>query len=344
MILRRIKFKEIRNSLLLRSCLSFNSAKIMKLKTSFFKSNGYQAPLLLLMLGFIWGSGYSLARIATTHGVDPLGYAFWQSLGPAILLGGILLIRRLSNVRHDQFVQVNRLGRSLRFYVICGLFGIAIPNSVMYFVAPHLPASLVAVLVNLVPIVTYLIALGMRLERFHWLRFLSVVLSITGIMVLIAPSFHIDFQEASWVLLTLLAPLCFAFVSIFIERGDSPNNNLLILSFGMLSFSAVILCPLVLVSHQFYKLQWLDLPTFVILLEIILSSVGYVLLFYIVKHFGAVYYSMTNGIVALTGLFWGSILFDQHLSYAEYMATLLIISSLVLINLVKRVKNCPEIT
>lgn len=45
-----------------------------------------KALTLLLLLGFIWGSGYSLARYAMTHEVPPLGYSFWQALGPALLL------------------------------------------------------------------------------------------------------------------------------------------------------------------------------------------------------------------------------------------------------------------
>jgi len=54
-----------------------------------------RSPLsLLILLGVLWGSGYSLARYATTHGVAPLGYAFWQSLGPALLLSLYILFKR----------------------------------------------------------------------------------------------------------------------------------------------------------------------------------------------------------------------------------------------------------
>jgi len=80
----------------------------------------FKSIFLLILLGFIWGSGYSLAKYAMTNSVSPLGYAFWQSLGPALLLSFICIIRKQ-----------NRLfSRShWPYFFTCGLIGIAIPNS-----------------------------------------------------------------------------------------------------------------------------------------------------------------------------------------------------------------------
>ena len=44
------------------------------------------ALALLIFLGALWGSGYALARYAISAGVPFLGYAFWQTVGPACLL------------------------------------------------------------------------------------------------------------------------------------------------------------------------------------------------------------------------------------------------------------------
>lgn len=53
--------------------------------------NTLKAVALLIILGIIWGSGYSLAKFAMTNGVSPLGYSLWQSLGPAVILAFFLL-------------------------------------------------------------------------------------------------------------------------------------------------------------------------------------------------------------------------------------------------------------
>ena len=109
-----------------------------------------KAPFLLILLGFIWGSGYSLAKYAMTNGVSPLGYSFWQSLGPALLLSIACLFSPKKSMPPFKYWP---------YFFICGLIGIAIPNTNMYFIASHLSAGLLAVLVNTVPLLVYPLAL-----------------------------------------------------------------------------------------------------------------------------------------------------------------------------------------
>ena len=92
-----------------------------------------QGLLTLILLGFIWGTGYTIARFAMTHGVPPLGYSFWQSLGPAVMVGLISVL-----LQRNSFKKLTI--PSLQYYLISGLTGIVIPNTTMYFAAPHLPA------------------------------------------------------------------------------------------------------------------------------------------------------------------------------------------------------------
>src|SRR5579863_1337239 len=138
------------------------------------KSNSIKSFILLLLLGIIWGTGYSIARYATLNGVHPLGYSFWQSLGPAIFIS---LLAQFSHSR----LKLNT--PYLRYYLICGLTGIVIPNTNMYLAAPHLPAGLLAVIVNTVPIVAYPLALAARLETFNLLRLIGVMSAILGLMM-----------------------------------------------------------------------------------------------------------------------------------------------------------------
>lgn len=62
-----------------------------------------QSILLLIVLGFIWGSGYTLAKFAMTNGVNPLGYAFWQSLGPALLLTLVSFFTKQTRLLHPVY-------------------------------------------------------------------------------------------------------------------------------------------------------------------------------------------------------------------------------------------------
>lgn len=281
---------------------------------------------LLLLLGFIWGTGYSIARFATTHDVPPLGYSFWQSLGPAILIS-LLAYMKKSPLKLS--------ASHIKYYLICGLTGIVIPNTNMYFASPHLPAGLLAVIVNTVPIIAYPLALFARVESFNIMRLAGILSAISGLMLIILPATSLPSPDMlPWVLSTLITPLSFAFCAIYISRYRPTEGDSLSLAAGTLIASTLLLLPFVVLSHHFYALHIPPtIPDLVILLEIILSSIGYILLFKLIKIAGPVYYSLVDTIVSLTGLFWGYMLFHEKLNQWTAPAVTLIILGLVLINI-----------
>jgi drug/metabolite transporter (DMT)-like permease len=280
--------------------------------------------MLLLLLGFIWGTGYSIARYATLNGVPPLGYSFWQSLGPAILIS---LISCFGASRFKFSLP------HLRYYLICGLTGIAIPNTNMYFAAPHLPAGLLAVIVNTVPVVAYPMALIAGLESFQMMRFMGVVSAICGIMLIIIPSASLPSPHmVPWVLSALITPVSFAFCAVYISRYRPEKGDSLSLAAGTLIASSLLLLPIVILDRSFYALHLPLTPAdWVILLEILLSSIGYVVLFQLIKMAGPVYYSLVDAIVALKGLFWGYLIFHEKLNIWTATAVGLILIALFFI-------------
>jgi drug/metabolite transporter (DMT)-like permease len=293
----------------------------MKIKSS--KSSLF-ALTTLITLGIVWGTGYSIARFAMLNGVSPLGYGFWQSLGPAIVLGCIAAYRgKLPTPAKN----------TLTYYLVCGLTGIVIPNTTMYFAAPHLPASILAMVVNTVPIVAYPLALAARLESFNWQRMAGIILALIALMFIILPDSSLPSPEmANWVLLALITPVSFAVCSIFIARFQPANLDSLTLSVGMLSVSSMLLIPLVISTHSFYMFHLpLTMPDGVIILEILLSSLGYLLFFKLIRIAGPVYYSLVDTIVVLTGLFWGHVIFGEHLNQWTSLAVYLILMALLLV-------------
>ncbi len=289
------------------------------------KLSQYSSALsLLMLLGFIWGTGYSIAHFATTHGVSPMGYSFWQAMGPAFIFAFFSKTLKNSNkisVKHWQY------------YLICGLTGIVIPNTNMYFTAAHLPTGILAVIVNTVPIVAYPLALYARAESFHMVRFVGVLLAVVGLMLIILPGTSLPTKDmAPWALSALLTPLSFAFSAVYISRYRPEGGNSLSHAGGTLIAATLILTPFVLLTKQFYFFNFpLQMPDYVILLEILLSSLGYVLFFQLIKIAGPVFYSLVDTIVALTGLFWGYIIFHETLNAWTTPAVICILFALILV-------------
>jgi drug/metabolite transporter (DMT)-like permease len=285
-------------------------------------SRALLALTILILLGFIWGSGYSLAKYAMTNGVPPLGYAFWQALGPAILLSLSCLVTKNATLLQPTLWP---------YFLLCGLIGIAIPNTNMYFIAAHVPAGLLAVLVNTVPLMVYPMALIAGQESFDAWRTFALLLGVAGIFLIITPT--ADNLLSGWTLMALLSPLCFSLCSLYIAIKQPPTLNALQAASGMLIAASLLLTPLVLQQHAFYPLTApFTLAKQVVILEIALSSIGYLLFFQLIRLAGPVFYSLTGGMVALTGLFWGFIVFDEKPKSMQSLAIIFVIGALFLLS------------
>lgn len=281
-----------------------------------------KAVFLLVILGFIWGSGYTLAKFAITNGVSPLGYAFWQSLGPALLLSTACVFQKTSPL-------MNR--RYWPYYFICGFIGVAIPNTNMYFIASHIPAGLLAVLVNTVPLLVYPMALISGQENFDPWRIVAITIGMTGILLIIGV--HTQGIFSGWTLLAMISPLSFALCSIYIGANQPRELTSLQAANGMLLAASFLLLPFVISQQAFYSLTGeFTVVKQVIVLEILLSTAGYLLFFSLIRLAGPVFYSLTGGIVAITGLFWGFLVFSEKPTNLQNLAVLLVVSGIFLLS------------
>ena len=123
------------------------------------------AWLLLLILGIAWGGSFSLAKIAVEEGAHPLGVNYWQSLiGAAILISYLVLTR-----------QSLPMGRNyLSFYLICGFLGSVIPGLLYFYAVIHISPGVLAITIATVPIMTYIAAILIKIERRSVFRILGV--------------------------------------------------------------------------------------------------------------------------------------------------------------------------
>ena len=212
-------------------------------------------------------------------------------------------------------------------------FGIAFPNSLMYLASPHLPAGLLAVVVNTVPIFTFILAISFGVESFKWFRAFGVILTFVGLTILSWPKNSIfSLSQTHWIWLSLLVPISFAAMALFAVKYRPKQASDLSIACGMLLFSTLFVAPITFYYHDFYALHWhLQPQDWAILLEIALSSISYIILFRILQTAGAIFYSLVGGMVALTGLFWGWIVFREGLTLASGCAATLIIIGIFIV-------------
>lgn len=295
-----------------------------------------QAFGLLIILGVDWASGYAIAGYCMTHGVNPYGYAFWQSFGPFVLLLLIQIVRR------DLWIEKS----GAVYALLCGIFGIVIPNLLIYFAAQHIPSGLLTVLANISPIFTYPLALLFRDEKFSLLRMGLIALGLCGVALIILPAQHDLLVELGngWLYVALLIPLSYAFSAVYLSRFHPGTGSVLNYALWMLMVSTLCVSILAVINRGYYELSFADTNSLLIVVEIVLSTIGYVLLFFIMRLVGAVYYSLVNAVAAITGVVYGYFLFGQHFSLMTIVAIVIILIAILILTYTQRQRHRDELS
>lgn len=277
--------------------------------------------VLLVLLGVDWATGYAIAGYVMRHGVSPYGYAFWQSVGPLLCLFVIQVWR--SDFMFNRKVVTYSVG--------CGLFGIAIPNLLIYIASKYVNSGILTIIANTAPIFTYPMALYLHQEKFKLIRLVMVVLGAFGVLAIVFQPSHFYFlQFVNWGIgLALIIPLCYAFAAVYIARFRPHGGNILSHAFLMLIVSSAVLSPLTFIMHGFYSLHVDDTNSYLIISEILLSAFGYVLLFIIINMVGPVYYTLVNAVAAVTGLLYARLIFSQQISHAAFAGIGLILFAIL---------------
>lgn len=295
-----------------------------------------QAFGLLIILGIDWASGYAIAGYCMTHGVNPYGYAFWQSFGPFVLLLLIQIVRR------DLWIEKS----GAVYALLCGVFGIVIPNLLIYFAAQHIPSGLLTVLANISPIFTYPLALLFRDEKFSLLRMSLIAMGLCGVALIILPAQHDLLVELGngWLYVALLIPLSYAFSAVYLSRFHPGTGSVLNYALWMLMVSTLCVSILAVINRGYYELSFADTNSLLIVVEIVLSTIGYVLLFFIMRMVGAVYYSLVNAVAAITGVVYGYFLFGQHFSLMTIVAIIIILIAILILTYTQRQRHRDELS
>jgi drug/metabolite transporter (DMT)-like permease len=289
------------------------------------------ALLLLILLGIDWASGYAIAGYCMTHGVNPYAYAFWQSFGPFVLL---LLIQ---GFRRDLWLEKS----GVIYALLCGVFGIVIPNLLIYFAAKHIPSGLLTVIANIAPIFTYPLALIFRDERYSLLRLSLITLGLTGVALIILPNQHnlINQLGSHWLYIALLIPFSYAFSAVYLSRFHPGKGNVLNYALWMLMISTLCVSSLAVLNHAHYSLHFYDFNSYLIGGEILLSTFGYVLLFIIMQKVGSVYYSLVNATAVATGIIYGYIFFNQQISKLTLIAIIIILVAILGLTYTQKIRQ-----
>ena len=280
---------------------------------------------LLLLLGSLWGLTFSLAKIGTQGGIEPLGYAALMQAG----VGGVLLA--LCAARG---VRVPRDRATLVYAAISGIGSAGIPGVVMFFSVRHLPAGILALIVTLAPMITYGLSLAVGVERPALRRALGMAIGFAGAGLIVVPRASLPSPELlPWALLAMLTPLFYAATTVFIARARPAGvDSLALAALAQLAAAAAMLPAAVATGQLFIPGPPIDAAQLALATHVVVGVLTQFLFFELTRIAGPVFFSQVAYVVTLTGLFWGWVLFGETHSLWVWLAAAVIVAGVALVS------------
>ena len=264
-------------------------------KTVSFRKNTWLVPLICLLAGgALLGISTNLAKYASEISLTPLAFLFWSITGAAVILFVVALLRQ-------ELPPLN--ARSFEYYFVAALVSVAGSNLIFFSAIPHVGAGFVALIIALPPLLTYLGALVLGMERFQSVRAFGVAAALAGASVLAARKFSAPDASILWILIALCGPILLAIGNLYRTlrwpKGASPNA----LAPGMLIAAVILLGTTSLLPNFSLTVPLKEfLPIGLIILQAVIFAGQFQLLFLLQKTGGPVLLSLLGSVGAVVGV------------------------------------------
>ena len=260
---------------------------------------------LIFVLGAIWGLHFSVIKIASESGLAYEAIAATTTMGIAVALIGVGVARR----------RLPGIGTAaVRFYFICALLGYVIPFFTELYVASHMDAGILVLVVSTTPLFTVLIAVVSRTERVVARRLFGTALGVVSAALVLVPDKALPDSDATpWILAGFAVPLTYAMYHNYVARAWPAGADSWQVAGGEAVAALVLLLPLYLWSGDFvtFRGEWHG-GEWAILAMICFGVIEVYLYFEIVRLAGAVFVSQANYVTIIAGTLWGMMIFDER--------------------------------
>lgn len=289
------------------------------------------APLVYLLAGgALLGLSTNLAKLAGGIQLSALAFLFWSISGAALILLVLAAFRR-------NLPPVN--SRTIEYYAISGLLGVAGANLLFFSAIPHVGAGFVALIITLPPLLTYAGALVLKMERFNVLRAAGVVSALTGAITLAFHKLSAPDADYVWILLALIGPVLLAIGNLYRTLRWPVGVSSDALAPGMLTAAAIMLLSVgFLPGFSLSVPTATPLPFMLITIQAVVFAGQFLLLFLLQKSGGPVLLSLLGSVGAVVGVPVAILVQGETAPEGLLLGTLLIGAGIALLNIGKAKK------
>ena len=282
----------------------------------------------LFVVGVVTGLGVVLSRIASVESPHPLGNVIWVNAICAIVCFGSVLMRG----------KVPRFDRRLFSTVfLWAIFASVMGEAVVFWVAQHLQASYISLILVCEGFIVFAIASIIKIEKATMKRLTGFVVGGAGVaMVVFATQVDGQVSAIHWAFIAMIAPLGYALRSILITLR-LPDDIDIAAATGMAASAAVILLlPIAFVRNDLVSLQISaggagGTLALALLLYGIVAATGVSMRVHLIRTAGAVFSSQSSFVITFAGIAWSIILLGETLPSIAWLALGMLIVGLLLV-------------
>ncbi len=282
--------------------------------------------LLFIALSFFWGSSYLFIKIGVVAGLEPFTLVMLRLLIGAAFLGSVVYFAR------------ERLPRERSFYghiSIVGLFGIALPFSLITFAEEHVDSALASVLTAPVPLfVIPIAALLLHDERLSLAKVLGVIVGLAGVAFLVGldPA-QIGRSDVVAQLLLVGAAISYALGGVWARRFMVGYRPMLPALFEV--FTALLMVGVLafLFERPLESPVTTETVVSIIWLGLVGSGLAFITFFRLLGVLGAGRTSMVAYLLPVWGIVLGWLILREQIPPSLIAGTALIIVGIAIVNL-----------
>ena len=286
------------------------------------------APLLYLLAGgTLLGLSTNLAKLAGEMQLSALSFLYWSISGAALILLTLAAYRR--NLPPLTV-------RSVEYYLISALLGVAGANLLFFSAIPHVGAGFVALIITLPPLLTYVGALTLKMERFQFLRAAGVLSALAGAFTLAFHKLSAPDADYLWILLALIGPVLLAIGNLYRTLRWPEGVSSDALAPGMLIAASILLLGVgLLPGFSLHVPMDRSLPFVLIAVQAMVFAGQFLLLFLLQKSGGPVFLSLLGSVGAVVGVPVAILLQGETAPEGLLLGILLIGAGIALLNIGK---------
>lgn len=305
--------------------------------------------LLLLIPGTLWGSSFWITEVALRT-MPPFTLTAVRNLIAASAM--VLLL----------FLRGGRLPRGWRQWrplFLIGLFNNALPFALTTWSQVYLDSGLASIILATMPLFSVILAhFLVSGEKLTGSKIGGVLIGSTGILILVGPSVLQDIGVHAWAQLAVVAAaLVYALGGIFVkrllqrmeseegnglpsQRGESRSLSTWEIVTGQFIASTFFLIPLSFLLEQPLAVR----PDFNSIIALLVLSLPITIFamqayYYLINTSGPGFASITVYLIPINGVFWGSLLLNEPLTWQTILALFLILGGIAVANGTFRSKN-----